>query len=76
MSVYEDCQAALLAVNGGVGVSEDSRVAWQVVDDSVDVECDPLGGLVGFHGRTVLTGPRRGRAGRGRSLEGKMRPGV
>lgn len=76
MGVYEDCQAASLAVDGGVGVSEDPQVALQVVDDSVDVECDPLGGLVGFRGRAVLTGPGRGRGGRGHSLAGKMRPGV
>lgn len=54
-----------------MGVSENPRVALQVVDDSVNAKCDTLGGLVGFRGRAVLTGP-----GRGQGLAGRMRPGM
>lgn len=43
-----------------MGVYENPRVALQVVDDSVNAKCDTLGGLVGFRGRAVLAGPRRG----------------
>lgn len=59
-----------------MGVYENPRVALQVVDDSVNAKCDTLGGLVGFRGRAVLTGPGRGRAGCGQGLAGKMRPGM
>lgn len=65
-----------------MGVYENPRVALQVVDDSVNAKCDTLGGLVGFRGRAVLTGPgrgragRAGRAGRGQGLAGRMRPGM
>lgn len=59
-----------------MGVYENPRVALQVVDDSVNAKCDTLGGLVGFRGRAVLTGPGRGHAGRGQGLAGRMRPGM
>lgn len=59
-----------------MGVYENPRVALQVVDDSMNAKCDTLGGLVGFRGRAVLTGPGRGRAGRGCGVAGKMKPGM
>lgn len=59
-----------------MGVYKNPRVALQVVDDSVNAKCDPLGGLVGFRGRAVLTGPGRGRAGCRRGLAGTMRAGM